>query len=299
VPGALEVGAGTSHSYSGLIDDGKAREAKAVTDIASVTLGPVVQLTGLHWEAVWNSTGEGPQLGTFTIGSAVIGGSPVPTNDPNEVIAQANQALTASQMGIQLAAPTSRQVNGVQFVDPMGIQIVPSHTRDAAAAAVLGGAQPAREQLFQALLDADCSNSAGITVADIVVGSLTGAGSLNLTVGGVQASSSEIPENPFKLGTFSLGRPGLDSPLSGGNLGGSSGRPAAQTGGAQPGAGAGATPPPAAKTVTPVAALSGKGVRGGAMAGVGLASLALLVGLAAADQRKMRRAQRDIPQFTV
>jgi hypothetical protein len=35
------------------------------------------------------------------------------------------------------------------------------------------------------------------------------------------------------------------------------------------------------------------------MAAVGLASLGLLAALAAADQRKMRRAQRDIPQFTV
>jgi hypothetical protein len=39
------------------------------------------------------------------------------------------------------------------------------------------------------------------------------------------------------------------------------------------------------------------GKRGGAMAGVGLGCLALLLLVAEGDRRKMRRAQREIPNF--
>ena len=49
--------------------DGAAREAHAVTDV-DVTLGGVVELSGLRWDAL-HRTGEDPQVvGTFDIGSA-------------------------------------------------------------------------------------------------------------------------------------------------------------------------------------------------------------------------------------
>jgi hypothetical protein len=298
IPGVMEIGPGVSHSYSGLIEDGATREAKAVTDIASIDLAGAVHLAGLHWEAVWRSTGGGPQAGTFTIGTATIGGNAVPTQDPMAVITQANQLLNTLQLGVQIAPPTARQTNGVQFVDPMGLQVVPSHQRDMAASTLLGGAQPVRQQIVDAMLAANCQAASPVTISDIVVGSFTGAGSFNMILGGVQASSGEIAENPFHLGTLQLGASASlnGAPAAASRLGGATARPSTAPGA---GAAAGAAPPPAAKPIAPIAALASKGVRGGAMAGVGLASLGALAVLAAADQRKMRRAQRDIPQFTV
>jgi hypothetical protein len=286
-----------------LIDNGATREAKAVTDIAYVNLGGAIQLTGLHWESVTRSTGDAVQTGSFTIGSATIGGAPIPTNDPNQAIAQVNQFLATTQLGIQIAAPISRQTAGVQFVDPLGIQVVPSHTRDMAASAVLGGAQPLRQGIFDALLGINCKTSTPIILGDIFLGSITGAGSLNVTLGGVQSMSGEVAKNPYQLGTFQLAnRPTLSAP-AGGTLGGSSaGRPASSPATGAPAAAGGAAPPaaaPAPAKTAPVAAIKSPGARGGAMAGVGLASLGLLAALAAMDQRKMRHAQRDIPQFTV
>ncbi|HEY2812842.1 MAG TPA: hypothetical protein VGJ03_05225, partial [Acidimicrobiales bacterium] len=258
VPGVLQVGQGVSHSTSGLVDNGATRQATATTDIADINLGNVVVLNGLHWEALWSSAGDAPSIGTFTIGSATIAGKPIPTNDPMQAITQINQFLTTSQLGIQLAPPTIRQTGGVEFVDPLGIEVVPSHTRDTAASAALGGLQPVRQGAFDALLNADCSFSTPITIEDIVVGSVTGAGSFGITLGGVQAMSADIAANPFHLGTFALGSaPSLGGAAgaNGVSLGGTAAKPGAPAGGAAAGAPAASQAPAAPKT-SPVAAIA-------------------------------------------
>jgi hypothetical protein len=72
--------------------------------------------------------------------------------------------------------------------------------------------------------------------------------------------------------------------------------PSSTTGASSSGGGGGGAPA-ATAAVQPAASTKGKGARGGALAGVGLASLALLGLMAEGDRRKMRRAQREIPQF--
>jgi hypothetical protein len=128
-------------------------------------------------------------------------------------------------------------------------------------------------------------------VFDIVVGSATGAGSFNMLFGGVQAGSGEIPANPFTLGFVGAGSPGgVTSGTPGvGVLGGSTANAAPAAGGAAPPASGGA------RAATPAASIVPKGARGGALAGVGLAGLAMLAAMAEGDRRKMRRAQREIP----
>src|SRR5581483_2407608 len=109
IPGVLEIGPCTSRSYSGLLDGGATREAKATSDISSINIATVVQLTNIHWEATWRSAPSGgPTEGKFTIGGATIGGTPVPTQDPNQVIAQANQLLSTLQLGIIIDPPKIR-----------------------------------------------------------------------------------------------------------------------------------------------------------------------------------------------
>jgi hypothetical protein len=152
-----------------------------------------------------------------------------------------------------------------------------------------------REDLFAALLAQDCSNSTYITVFDLVVGSITGAGSFNLLLGGVQASSGEAYQNSFCLGCG--GTPSLSSvsPSSPSISTGSVGAPS--VGGASPQGGT--TPGPAAATAAAAAPVRASflGKRGGALAGVGLVGLGLMALAAEGDRRKMRHAQRAIPQF--
>lgn len=300
VAGVMEVGGGITRTFSGIVDG--QREAHAIADIAGMKfpvlaglgLG-VVELSGLHWEAVSRSTGSELVEGSFTIGSAKIAGQSIPTNDPNAALEQINTAL--SPIGIRIRPPVERETGGVLFVDPMGISVVPNSTRDSLAGALFEGIQPIRQDLFDALLEQDCGNATYITVFDIVVGSVTGAGAFNLNFGGVQASSGEVAENEFDLGFGD----GLSPSLPGGNV--VTGPPSPVDVG-----GSGATPPSTAPAdeggdddvdtgteVEQAANVIPEGERGGALAGIGLGSLLLLGAVAEGDRRKMRRAQREIP----
>jgi hypothetical protein len=305
IPQVLQVGSGVATSYSGLIEDGKTREAKAVTDISNITFPGGVSLSGLHWEATWRSTDGGQPQGLFTIGSATGPlGVPIPTNDPTATIKQVNDGLKA--IGLRIDPPGSHTDGGVMFVDPMGISVVPNAQRDQVAAGLFAGIQPIRQELFDALLKADCSNATPITILDIVVGSITGAGAFHLTLGGVQAQSGEVAANPFSLGSggVKLGTGGINLPAAGGvgvgSAGGTTFKPGTTGGSSTPGTTASAAPAGGGAAGTPTAAIAAakpKGERGGALAAVGLASLGLLAALAEGDRRKMRRAQREIPQF--
>jgi len=305
-PGAVEFAGVRTTSTSGLVD-GK-REARAVTEIAEVVLGGAVRLTNLRWEAIHRSDAAGEELtGSFTMGSASVNGEPIPTNDPAEAIAALNQVLNG--IGLNLRVPTSRTAPGpngnIQFVDPLAIQVVPNPTRDGITGPLLEGAQPARESLFQAFLDATCDAATYITIFDIVLGSLTGAGSFNLEFGGVQAEtrairfSSSLGGRPT-LGLGNSGSLGGTSVAAGGTGRGASTatrtvNPATSPGSsqadeaAQPAAGGGGT----SGLTEPIADVAGE--RGGALALVGATGLLLLLASAEADRRKMRRAQREIP----
>ena len=95
-------------------------------------------------------------------------------------------------LGVQIKPPKAHLDAGILFVDPLSVAVVPSATRDALTGAVLGGAQPVRENLYDQILKASCKFSTFITVTDILVGSITGSGSFALELGGVQATTSEL-----------------------------------------------------------------------------------------------------------
>ena len=288
VPGVLEIGGGVATSTSGLVEGG-VREAKAVTDISGIKLvGGVglIELSGLHWEATWSSRTNGV-AGSFSIASAKVAGVPLPTNDPNALLAAINTALAPA--GIKLTQPLAHQDGGVLFVDPLGIAVVPSARRDAVAAGVFGlkNVHDLRQQVTEALIAQDCGNSTYITIADLVIGSFTGAGVFKIELGGVRASSGETPKSSFTFGAPQF--------ITSGGL-----EPSVELGGstATPAIGPALTPiapaRPSTRIARPVATTKPDGSRGGAMAVVGLVGLALLAALAEGDRRKMRKAQREI-----
>jgi len=305
IAGLIHIGQGVSHTSSGLVDDGNGgtiREAKATVDIDGITFPGGISMAGLHWEAVWSSADANPGKGTFTIGSATAGGQSLPTNDPTAALAGINTAL--QPLGYAIKPPTATNRGGIQFVDPLAVEVFPSPTRDAVAKGLFGGIQPIREELFKALLEQDCGNATYITIFDVAVASMTGGGSFSLIFGGVQASSGDALNNSYCLGCGGNSSPVLGTSNSNSVLSSSSGTalgtnkaagspstPSSSNGGGGGGA------PAATAAVTPAASTKGKGARGGALAGVGLASLALLGLMAEGDRRKMRRAQREIPQF--
>ena len=234
-------------------------------------------MRGLHWEAVYGH-GEEPH-GAFTIGSASIGGVPLPTQDASDVVSSINAVL--SQLGLVLTPPRSHVEEGTLFVDPIRFGITPNPTRDQVAGTTLAAIQPIREQLFGVLLDAACDSAAPITVVDILLGSFTGGGSLTVNVGGTQAQLTDA--SAFQgLG----GRaPAPTLPSSGLGDGGSVVRRSTNPTGAP-------TPRVATSTggITPEPAAADAGTKPDGAVAVGLAALLLGAALLEADRRKMVQA---------
>ncbi|HSP02085.1 MAG TPA: hypothetical protein VLR27_01200 [Acidimicrobiales bacterium] len=301
----LKIGATKSTTESGIIDG--ARVARAVTEVSGVSFaGGQVVLRGLRWEAAYQTAPTEATSGSFTIDGIEVAGEklPIPEENPFEPLAEANAVL--EPLGFRITPPTVRNESGIQFVDPMRIGIIPATARESVLGPVFNGIQPVRESVFDAIIEADCGNAAYITVLDLVLGSVSGAGSLGLELGGVTATSNEIAFTSF-LG--SLGDAPSLPPLSSGagsspSLSGSGSSPSLSGGSSAP-AGAAATTPPTTVASAPADGGGGEqaaiadvepltGSRGGALAGVGLGGLALLAALAAADRAQMRRAQRSI-----
>ncbi|WP_436793287.1 hypothetical protein [Actinospongicola halichondriae] len=297
--GAVLIGSTVSETSSGVID-GK-RVATAVTEVSKVSIGgDALVLKGLRWEAIWQSAPAEQVSGTFTIEGIVVGGTaqPIPAGDAIDALAQINPLI--EPLGIRIDPPTVRNESGISFVDPLRIGIVPSELRDGVVGGVVGALQPVREALVNALLEMDCGNASYITIADIALGSVTGAGSLNIELGGVTARTGELGQTSL-LGELPAFTPPVSLPAdSGGVSQGTLGTTGSNlTGGSAPtDSDTSVVTEPAASTSPETAAPALEriaGTRGGPLVLVGLGGLLLLGALAELDRRKMRRAQRSVP----
>jgi hypothetical protein len=306
----FQVGASQSVTESGLIDG--RRLARATTEVGRLSLGGgQVVLKGLKWTATYQTAPTEEAFGSFSIEGIEVAGQslPIPDDNPAEALAQANTVL--QPLGFKLDPPTVKTESGIQFVEPLRIGIVPSEARETVLGPIFSAVQPVRESVFDAMIEANCSSASGITVLDIVLNSVTGAGSLSLELGGVTATSADIEMTSFLGGL--AGAPSLaplpegttGSPSAGATGGGAS--PSLSGGSSGPALGGADTAPPAdGGTTAPgtsdttgdeqaiVAVDPISGTRGGALAGVGLGGLALLAALAAADRAKMVKAQRSV-----
>jgi hypothetical protein len=311
--GLVLISGGTSKATSGLVAPGQ-REARAVTELAAVRLlatplfpNGLIQLGDLRWEAIQRTGKVKEDIGHFSLGSLTVAGQriPLPT-EGLEQLAVLNDTLSA--LGLELALPKVRVAQGIVFVDPMKIGIIPADLRDGVIGPLLAALQPQREDVTQLLADLGCGSEndvlgnngkTAITVLDLALGTISGAGRLSVELGGVQATTADItgfdglgvlPPLPDLGGALpDLGGAVPDLGSGGGFDGGAidvTTPPAIDTGG--DGSGSGAPTPTQA-----IAALDGD--RGGAMLAVGAGGLLLLLATAEGDRRKMLRAQREIP----
>lgn len=300
--GGVLISGGQAKATSGVVKAG-VREARAVTEVGRVSLfGGLLTLEGLRWEAVQQSGAATTNQGTFTLGAIHLAGNTIPLPpDALQQVSVLREALNA--LGLTITPPQTRVENGVVFVDPLVIGIVPSLARDALVGGLLGALQPVRQAFVDLINEIGCEGSnnllgnngkTAVTVLDLALGAISGAGSLTVELGGVQATTAEIAG--FEgLGVIpplpDLGTGGGD----GGDLGsftdgsgfGDLGDPSTTTGGDF-------TAPTGGPTATqPISDVDGK--RGGVLLAIGGGGLLLLLLTAEADRRKMRRAQREIP----
>jgi collagen type VII alpha len=331
VPGAPFSMSGLySKAWSGLVNG--QRVAAATEDIKSISLvSGMVVLNGLHWEATYPSGGAGTPSATFTIGSLTINNTPVPTSNPLGALDAVNTAL--DQVGLHLGVPTFSNQQGIVSVSPLELDVVPNTARDNIIDPVVSGAQPVTGPLASGLENgfsaqepaqiqqALCQSDTPITVADIAIASVDGAGSYVTSFGGVNASSGNAPANPFNLSLPSFGLGTSQSQFIPGTAGtpGSAAVAAASglsgAGGATTGTGSTSAPAPVAPSSSGGAssstapsgaplqrteAIAATGISpGGPLLGIGLGAMGALVLLAEGDRRLMRRAQRGRASFDV
>lgn len=289
-PGAfVDFGSATSKAITRL--NNGTREAIATVDISGIKIAGVLELAGLHWEAAARSGAVDESTGTFTIGKLNVLGQSLPTNDAAAALQNANTLL--APLGLQLTYPQTRVAAGIRFVDPLKISVVPSQARDSISQLVLGAAQPVREQLVDFLLEQDCGNDTYITVADIALGSVTGAGSFSLELGGANAKAEALKTTSFLNGQFLPSQGGRIDSLGDTNTGSLNNLgETPSVGGVTPNTGVRSTGNSGRRAAEPIAAIEGS--RGGRMAMVGLIGLIALALVADRDRRLMRRAQRSI-----
>jgi hypothetical protein len=300
-PGLIQLQGAHASAVADLVG-GKTREAIATVDVGDLDIaGGLVKITGLHWEAVNRTGADAKAQGTFTMGKLLIAGQSIPVVDPSAALTALNQVLAG--FGIQFQLPKVHNDNGEVVIDPLAIAVVPAAARDAVFGQILSSAQPVRQALTDAMLKASCKFGDVITVADITVGSVSGAGSFTIEVGGASASSGDlklssalqpIPDlsnnsnlsvpagsngGTTDLGSTALPAASLGTPAVPGTPG-SPGQVASGVGGRQ--------------LARPIADTSG--ARGGMLAAVAAVGFGLLFAAIEGDRRMMRRAQRMIPE---
>jgi hypothetical protein len=250
IPGVIHVGSSETHSTARIIAGGT-REAVATSHFSGISLGGgVVSIDSITFEAVHRTGKEKTATGTSSMSGVRIAGLPLPI--PADLsqgaagIAAVNTALAPTGLRLDLPQTTIEKVSedtGLVRVSPLAIRIVDSPAGKTASAGLLAALQPARAQLFQALLDASCSTAAGITVFDVLIGSTLGGGSLSLKLGGIQAATDGTRfTSAFGSGGSSL-LSGLPPVVDSGSLSGT----ATDTGSA------GLEPPPAGSVDTTTA----------------------------------------------
>ncbi|HVM53442.1 MAG TPA: hypothetical protein VM262_09620 [Acidimicrobiales bacterium] len=306
--GALDLGVGTmsgarAESRTGVVD-GRVREAVARVVIPRLELADgAVVLENLTWLAVQRTGGEQVEQATFSVGAATVAGqslaAPSGGDLPLEDVAAAVAPVLAP-LGIELTFPVARIDKGAVALSPLRLRLRAS---DAAPALVpiTEGVQPVREPLVDAIREgSDGQVDAGLLLADIGLGVVTGGSTLDIELGGVIAVTAE-PAAGFRFGTaggFALGATGGGSSLGG------TGR--STTGGGGLAAPSAATSPAAAGSSVPAGSGSG-GValdatptssseeRGGPLLAVGIIGLLAAAAAAIADLRKVRTGRRIIP----
>lgn len=280
-PGVFEVGPVTTHTRTEVVDD-TTRVAAAVTEIASITVGPLVELRGLRWEVINRGGAQSEDTAAFTVGSIDVAGTAVAPADTGAAaqLEALNDVLAI--VGLRFEAPEMRRAGNVTFLSPLRVSVVPAEARDDLVGGLLAELQPVREQLVEGLVAADCGNATYVTVADLVVGSFSGAGALNLELGGVQASTGTV--DVFRFGTPNV-------PLLGA-VAGPPPAPAVRDGGGDPvPAPASPTSPPPAPVERALPITEASDTARGLLAAVAGAGLALSLLLAELDRRKMKAAQ--------
>lgn len=224
VAGAIDLSGLNSDAVAQVVG-GQTRQVTSTSDIGQISLlGGLVVLKGLHWEASQQSGAANTSAATFSIGSAVVAGTTLPTPTPAQLatlVGIVNTALSPTGFKITLPAVTqtanAHDGNGATTkVSPLTIGIDNSALGAAVIGSQLTAVQPLKTAIDDAIIKGSCQASQLLPIGDIALGVPAGGGGLDLSLGGATVNiNDDPPHNAF--GTFGLA--GNTSPL---DTGGSS-----------------------------------------------------------------------------
>lgn len=294
LPGLVDVIGGRTEVTS--TADG--HRTVAVSEVARLDIaGGAISIHGMRWEATRQLD---PPVSTtqFDAGKLVVAGVevPLPAGDVLPAIENALRPVLGP-LGVELTFPQQVEIPDGIALTPLSVGVVPGELRDGVLGPIFEALQPARSTLADFLLDLDCGNSTYVTVLDVILGAVSGAGFAVVRVGGVQADARTFEPTSFLGGTSTPAQPSLTDP--------SIGVPTS--------AGPATTPqsslptPTSTSPSTTIAPLEPTGneralgpitipgTRGGPLVLIGLLGFTLAALAAARDRYLMRKAQRGMP----
>lgn len=220
--GLITISGASSHAVGGIVG-GNARDVTAMAGVGSISLaGGMVTLGNIQEIAHQRSGAGATASGSFTVGALTVAGTSMPVT-PDKLassMAAANAALAPTGFHVTLPV-ASKLADGTASVTPLSIGVSNSPAGHTGIAPVVGAAQPLRQQIEDALVAANCQTANAFSIGDLfVVSPLTGAGSLNVLIGGVTANSDGTQyANAFgDFGFLSAGTETLGT-TTGGTLG--------------------------------------------------------------------------------
>ncbi len=214
----VQIGGGDAQAASTIVNH-EARQATSFAT-ASLDLAGTVHLDGLRWNATHRTGAGATTVGAFSIGSGTIGGLPVPVDAPGALEKAVNVALRP--FGLSVTLPKVQHItkpNDLIIVSPLVIALRDSPAGKAALGPALNASREQREKFYSALIAANCKLSSAALIADVASDILSGTGFMTVEVGGVTASSQDVPDfNPFGSNDPLLGAPIAPS-FGGGDIG--------------------------------------------------------------------------------
>lgn len=174
--------------------DNGTREARAVMTADELRVfGGLFTFTKPRWEAVATSGASATERGSFTFERATVLGIPRSPADAMRDLKGFKDGLEEllRPLGVKLELPTVQQDEGRVRVTPMAFKIENMPLGAEVIAPILGAAQPYREALEQQLLAEDCTVESTLTILDLILGVLAGAGSVEILAGGVSAFTAD------------------------------------------------------------------------------------------------------------
>lgn len=307
IPGVMTVTGGDAHSTAELTSG--QRLGAGYTRLASVSLGGgVVVLGDVEWTAEHRTGAETMGAAEFRIGSMRVAGLPVPVASAGQIQAGLDLAnAVLGPIGVEIGSVDPVLTDDRAEAPPLRLTLSPTPLLLTALAPLNEAIQPLRTALLDLLsplsLGDECNlvTVAGFSylVVDLVVAAMSSGGGVDLLLGGARATTDDRAfDNPFGFRVPAPAPPPPTPPPAPATTAPTTTAPAATT--APPTTRApvsevAVAPVGSTRTVCstshPVARTAcspGAGVLAGVLA------LALVLGLAAADHVRSRRAPRGI-----